>query len=144
MLFFAGFAPRSPEIEQPDLALHFVRRKGFLLIIELRKQKIRRRLPYQWRRQFTRVERQPDSKKPDHDHEDSERDKKPVHETGCTPKNNSAMSNGVLTFIRILFANLETLNVRRLFLNWWCRCFQRPHLLLHCLQLLLQHGDLRV
>src|SRR3977135_1913437 len=62
----------------------------------------------------------------------------------CTPKNNSAMSNGVLTFIRILFANLETLNVRRLFLNSWCRCFQSPHLLLHSLQLLLQHGDLRV
>ena len=58
--------------------------------------------------------------------------------------NNSAMSNGVFTFIRILFANLETINVRRLFLNWWCRCFQSPHLLLHSLQLLLQHGDLRV
>src|SRR3989442_13513701 len=69
-----------------------------------------------------------------------------THDTpnSCTPKNNSAMSNGVLTFIRILFANLETPNVRRLFLNSWCRCFQSTHPHLHCLQLLLQHGDLHV
>src|SRR5215831_10638954 len=61
----------------------------------------------------------------------------------CTLRNNSVLSNRVLTFIRILFANLETLSARRLFLYWWCRRFQSPDLLLYCLQLLLQHGDLR-
>lgn len=37
--------------------------------------------PTKGRRQFARVERQPNRKKTDHDDEEPERDEKPVHET---------------------------------------------------------------
>src|SRR5581483_11998760 len=80
VLLAAAHAPRSPHVQEPDLAEHVALGEGLARLAELRQLEMRRRLADERRRHLARVERETDAEQRDQDREDAERKNEAVHE----------------------------------------------------------------